>query len=321
MPKLVQSANSLYMAEVTARMVDTNIDAAKILAGATHMRHKVAKSKILPMYEDAEHAKAGSWLRVLMVGRLITCAQGAYRSIEPLVSTNTADFRKIKLPTYYSDGKHILFSKQILQEPLNLFPGLSTQNLGNSKEAFDAHFIWVHPEGKISDAGFSDISEKDMITHTPEKVHPKTFAVHTPLTRAILTEEYNRSMLYDWRASDLEVVCTKLDKKLPLVGMEVEVSNSNEFTIKVDFQTALVQAINFLNIIIEYESKFREGGCEHYNQLIDNMKFINANDEIASVSKILVDAKENWKSHRKSFAGELTAYREILMNARKTIRE
>ncbi|WP_257828293.1 hypothetical protein [Burkholderia glumae] len=114
MPKLVQSANSLYMAEVTARMVSANnLSAAKLLAGATHMRHKVAKSKILPMYEDAARAKANSWLRVLMVGRLITCAQGAYRSIEALVSTNTADFQKIKLPTYYSGGKPILFSKQI----------------------------------------------------------------------------------------------------------------------------------------------------------------------------------------------------------------
>ncbi|MFY4695241.1 hypothetical protein [Burkholderia glumae] len=319
MPKLIKSAHRLYLAEAAALAAPTNLDISVLLAAATHMRHKFAEHALRKMFASAEKTDENTILRKILVFRLVLCAQAAYEDIKPLFTTPNLAAAEVK--PYYAK-KTYRFGSIYNREPLNLFPGLSTENLKNSSQVIDprflnqvkgsglAHRFPIEQSGTINkglgvNQGYPTTQSG---TTSPTKTSG-TMQIESPNSKAIEDTFPITTNWYGDVTEEYENSCSVLDillKNEPKIFEKIHCSK-------------IRQILDDLKSMSDVSKQLTASGKDHYDQLLKNLggrekEFSDRdkNDEFSACFNRLDVAREQWVSFRKNLD---TSISELLNEA------
>jgi hypothetical protein len=289
MPKLIKSAHRLYLAEAAALAAPKNLDISVLLAAATHMRHKFAEHALDKMFFAAADTKKNTILRKILVFRLVLCAQAAYQDIEPLFQTPELAAATVK--PYYATREY-KFGSLYHREPLNLFPGLSTENLKNSNQVVDLH-RQNQVQGLVPTHGYP-IIQSDPTTPTKSST---IMQIETPNSKAI---EDTFSITTNWYGDvtqDYINSCSALDMLL----------NNDQIIIDRSHYSKIKTILDDLGSMSNVSEQLTKSGIEHYRQLLKNLRerekeFLDRDKkrEFETCDKLLTAAGTQWETCRKN---------------------
>ncbi|MBC3209432.1 hypothetical protein HU755_21745 [Pseudomonas sp. SWRI111] len=302
---MVSEAFKNYLVEVTVMGIAKECEAAGMLSAAIHARHKVRKSDLESFFSSASKVDPDSWERKFYTYCLIVYASAAYEDVGGLISASTDAFRVASVkPHWAKDGKTYGLESVVYYEPLNLFPGLSTDNLSNNTVTIDQHIAAYYEDGTSSSLAMMSHQQRDKPTvnqitakHMLESQAQSSASstLHTPVKQAAYKPQGTP-------------VSSTLAKDGKIAG-HIE-TNANIETSTAAFDNAKTHgkknnAARYIYTQVEKLNAdardLTEAGVQHYNNLLTN--YTQALTSIKQepdrdIEAILVATRDKWVRYR-----------------------
>ncbi|PJI47462.1 MAG: hypothetical protein CTR55_19995 [Pseudomonas sp.] len=296
-----------YLAEVTAMRIAEEVKIDGMLAAAIHSRHKVRRTDLEKFLERANASDAKSWERKFFTYCLVVYGVAAYANVQDIWTRDGKVDKVEVIPHWSESGSSYALDKVIFLEPLNLFPGLATENLSNNMIVIDQHRAAFYADGTSKSLAMMPHHSKASSTQNEKiAVHMQALSKHSQLSGA-------NSM-----STPIKPVVTHTVSGTPVsnalgkgkMGEHISQSvNIEEMTSEFDNSVGKKKKIESAKLIHEQVSKLHVdavalgiAGVSHYENLMINyaaaMKDMSLSDDPLNVKKTLEGARDRWQKNR-----------------------
>ncbi|WP_322843704.1 hypothetical protein [Pseudomonas sp. B33.4] len=316
---MVADAFKNYLVEVTVMGIAKECEESGMLSAAIHARHKVRKTDLEFFFERASQVDKGSWERRFYTGCLIVYALAAYESIEGIINSGKSAFGQSAVKPHWSkEGKTHTLESIVFYEPLNLFPGLSTDNLSSNHTTIDQHVA----------AHYSDGTSKSMAMMSHQQREKPTTNQIT--AQHILLQSHGQSVSSPspqtpLKQSGFKTHGTPLSDTLSKGGriagnittnssMDEDLSTFDAAKKKMEKNNAAHVIHERVNALCIDAQSLTMAGVKHYDNLIVNYKkallsLQQASDDLDFEATLML-AKQNWMIYRGALEQSLNKLKE-----------
>lgn len=305
MPTMVPDAFENYLAEVTALRIAEECKSNGMLAAAMHARHKVRKADLEHFFTKANGCDPKSWERKFYLYCLVVYAVAAYKDIDELCSAGKNCMGEVKIKPHWSkqSNKEYSFSSVIFYEPLNLFPGLSTENMSSNMKIIDEHKAAYYSDGTSKSVAMMAHVQRDK--PTKNEIVAKRVSYFDDLQSASSATPATPPK----QSTGVRFASTPISASLSAGQIEENIRTSKEIEeMTKKFDAARKHKMLHAKKINDQVKQLRgdagnlnAAGISHYEDLLKNynaaMAGLNSSD-VWDIKKTLDSAKEKWAEYR-----------------------
>ncbi len=313
---MIADAFENYLVEATAMQIAKECDQDGMLAAAIHARHKVRKTDLQLFFDRANEASAKTWERYFYTYCLIVYASAAYRDVDAICKQRKGGLEDVEvIPHWSRKAKSYPLKSVVFQEPLNLFPGLSTENLSNNRTIIDQHMVAKYQDGTSKSMAMMQHNPQGELTASQraaqsmrkvENIISSSVQPTTPIKQGVNFETVSTPISKTLGGTAQHIV---LNQNIADVTEQYDASTSNAKKRMIAKEIHDHVAALYLDAVA-----LTKAGEEHYDNLLKNyenaMKLTQQSSDIFHIKAVLTDAKQNWATYRAELVMAITRLKD-----------